>query len=137
MVTPSHVIKTLSTQIGTLLAPSKEDGLVVELASLVVGRGNLSNDVLSQLADEGTDRAQSLICFFDHRHLKTIPLAVHHGTEHINLGCSNLPVRTVALLDVSNLDACILDSRFEITPRLERLKAVQHNLGSCHLPQVH
>ena len=51
MVTPSHVIKALSTQIGALLTPRKEDRLVVELASLVVGRGNLSNDVLSQLAN--------------------------------------------------------------------------------------
>ena len=137
MVTPSHVFKSLGTQIGALLSPSKEDGLVVELASLVVGRSNLSNDVLSQLADEGTDRAQSLICLFDHRHLKTIPLAVHHRTEHINLGCSNLPVRTVALLDVSNLDACILDSLFDFKPCIERLKALPNNLGSCHLPQVH
>ena len=114
MVSSCQVVQSLCFELGYLVAPSEENGLISRLTSSIVGGGHLKDCFIGESAWEPADLTHRSVCVFDHRDLNSLPFSLDHSHDEVHLLGAHLPVLSKTLLDVSYPETCFNDLGFQV-----------------------
>ena len=115
------------------IAPGEESWFVVKLACSVIRGGHFFDGFFSKSANIHDDRTDLGVSLPNHCDLNPLFLTIDHANDKVDLLCTNFPVRSKSLLNMSYPKSCFNDLLLKIKASLVHFKSSIHNICSCHV----